>query len=256
MTESPLWPRPHIPRISWLLGLLLSGCVSVYQPLVSLQRPVVLDPELANFEGLKLLVRCHQSDYLDYLDAQRLCGKVRTMFANQGAGVEVDVVRRSGAGSAAVAEEPSSPAAKPDLILELKSRLVHSENSKLLWGICFISFTLVPAITEYTFSQEVAIRDPEGFLLASDELQGRFVRYFGAGTWVVNKTLDWLVRAEPDKLTGSAVNQDFSKDFYGQLSQLAFHARMRSLVLHSFENEVKAAAAPGPASPAPASPPK
>ncbi len=54
---------PHAGT-AWLIGLLLSGCVTVYEPLVSLQRPVVIDPEVGNFEGQHLLVRCIPGDYL------------------------------------------------------------------------------------------------------------------------------------------------------------------------------------------------
>ena len=100
-----------------------------------------------------------------------------------------------------------------------------------------MSFTLVPTIAEFTFAQEVTIRDGAGFVLASDSLQGRFVRYFGLGVWAVNSALDFLVRSDEEKLTGDAAQQEFTRDFYRQLSQLAFDAHMRSLVLRGFEPE-------------------
>jgi hypothetical protein len=43
------------------------------------------------------------------------------------------------------------------------------------------------------------------------------------------------VRPSEEELTGEAPARDFSRDFYAQLSQLAFNARVRSDVLRSFE---------------------
>ncbi|MDY7226590.1 hypothetical protein [Hyalangium rubrum] len=218
----------------WLLAVLSSGCVTVYQPLVSLQRPVVVDPRVANFEGQRMLVRCIPGDYLQPDDAEQLCRNVRSLFANQGAEVEVEVPR------AGRSTRDDQGGKKPDLIIDLKARLVHEENSALLWALSGLTLTLVPAITESTFSQEITIRDSSGFLLASDTLQGRFVRYCGVGLWAVNGTLDLLVRSDEEDLTGDAPKKDFSKDFHGQLSQLAFNARMRSWVMRGFEEPPRA----------------
>src|SRR5689334_13680851 len=84
------WLRASVP---WLLAVLSSGCVTVYQPLVSLQRPVAVDPQLANFEGQRVLVRCIPGDYLQPNDAAQLCRNVRSLFTKQGAQVEVEVPR-------------------------------------------------------------------------------------------------------------------------------------------------------------------
>jgi hypothetical protein len=214
--------------------MLSSGCVTVYQPLVSLQRPVVVDPQLANFEGQRMLVRCIPGDYLQPDDARQLCRNVRSLFTKQGAQVEVEVPR---AGRSAREEQGG---AKPDLIIDLKARLVHEESSALLWTLSGLTLTLVPAITEATFAQEVIIRDSSGFLLASDVLQGRFVRYTGVGLWAVNSVLDLFVRSDAEQLTGNAPKKDFSRDFHGQLSQLAFNARMRSWVMRGFEEPPRA----------------
>lgn len=220
------WLRACVPC---LLALLASGCVTVYQPLVSLQRPVVVDPQVANFEGQRLLIRCIPGDYLAPSDADQLCRNARSLFTKQGAQVEVEVPR------AGLSGREEQEGAKPDLIIEMKARLVHEENSGLLWTLSTLTFTLVPAITDFTFAQDVVIRDSSGFLLASDTFQGRFVRYTGVGIWAVNKSLDLLVRSDEDELTGDAQKKDFSRDFHGQLSQLAFNARMRSLVMRGFE---------------------
>ena len=216
--------------VSCLLAVLSSGCVTVYQPLISLQRPVAVDPQLPNFEGQRMLVRCIPSDYLEPADADQLCRNVRSLFTKQGAQVEVEVPRAG----LAVRDEQEGP--KADLIIDLRARLVHEENSALLAVLSGLTLTLVPAITESTFAQEITIRDSSGFQLASDTLQGRFVLYRGIGIWAVNSALDLLVRSEEEELTGDAPKKDFSRDFHRQLSQLAFNARMRSWVMRGFED--------------------
>lgn len=218
-----------LPRmLSTLLALLASGCVTVYQPLVSLQRPVVVDPRIANFEGQRILVRCIPGDYLQPNDAMQLCRNVRSLFTNQGAQVEAEVPRPGSAG-----DEGGGP--KADLIIDLKARLVHEESSALMGVASVLTLTLVPTISEFTFAQEVTIRDSSGFQLASDTLQGRFVRYNGIGIWAVNGALDLFVRSDEEDLTGDAAKKDFSRDFHRQLSQLTFNAHMRSVVMRGFE---------------------
>ncbi|QRK05720.1 hypothetical protein JQX13_37070 [Archangium violaceum] len=216
----------------WLLAVILSGCVTtVYQPLVSLQRPVIIDPQVANFEGQRFLLRCIPGDYLKLDEAQQLCQHLRTLFTTQGAQVDVQVQQGGMVGGDEEGE------ARPDLIIDLRARLLHEDNSTLLWILSGLTLTLVPAITESSFSQDVTIRDSSGFLLASDNLQGRFVRYSGFSVWAVNGVLDLLVRSEAEKLGGDRASRDFSRDFYGQLSQLAFNAHMRSVVMRGFEPE-------------------
>jgi len=211
-----------------VLAFCATGCVTVYQPLVSLQRPAVINPDHNNFEGLKLLLKCLPTDYTDSGDSEILCQNLRTLFDNQGAQVELEVPDSD-------VPKPDEEAAKPDLIVELTSRQLHSENSALQWALCYASFTLIPAVTEATFAQDVILRDTDGFLLGQDSLQGRFVRYFGLGYWAINGLMDLIVRDKSEQLTGSAQKEEFSRDFYGQLSQLVFHARMKQLVLRNFD---------------------
>jgi hypothetical protein len=134
-------------------------------------------------------------------------------------------------------EEGEKP---PDLIIDLSPRLLHQDDVPILWLLSYLTFTLVPAITEFTFAQDVAIRDGEGSLLVADSLQGRFIQYFGAGIWAVNTALDMAVRKEGEKINDDVTRKDFSRDLYGQLSQLAFNARMRAQVLRGFPGTVKA----------------
>ena len=93
--------------------------------------------------------------------------------------------------------------------MELSSRMLHSENSTILWILCWASATLIPAVTESTFSQEVVLRDADGFLLGSDSLQARMVRYFGLGYWGINGLMDLVVRDKDEQLTGGAAKTDF-----------------------------------------------
>lgn len=215
---------------SVLIAALGSGCVTLYQPLLSLQQPAVVDTRVANFEGLRLLVRCKPGDHLDAGDAQRLCSHVATLFRNQGAEVDTDVPRD---GRPAVGDED---ARRPDLVVELGARLLHKENSTLLAVLCGWTLTLVPAYAEQTFAQDIAIYDAAGFLLARDSVQARLIDYFGIGIAGVNWVLDLLVRADGDKITGNAASRDLTRDLDGRLSQLVFNARVRSVVLKGFEN--------------------
>ncbi len=211
-----------------LLGCALSGsaCITVYQPLTGLQRPIAVDPQLANFEGLRLRLSCAKNDFVSKSQADTLCRKVTTLFANQGASVETeDDLPLLEEGEAA----PPGPAY--DLYVELTARQLHEEGNTLNWVLCFATGTIVPAVSEYTFAQDITVRDAEGAVLASDTLTARFVRYFGGGIWWVNTMLDWFVREDEDELSDEALERDFSKDFYGQLSQLVFNARIRHAVL-------------------------
>jgi hypothetical protein len=217
------------PRHVFLLAALAvvaPACVTIYQPLVSLQRPVAVNPQLTNFTGLSMRVRCNVSDMLNKPDAERLCQRVSQLFEVQGAKVSV----------AEEVEGEDDKAAPPDLFLELSARKLNYENSTLLWMLNFLTLTVFPAITEYTMAQDVVVRDAQGFLLAQETYQARFIRYFGVGFWFVNWTLDRTVRESNEELAGSAKNgQEFSRDMYGQLSQLVFNARSRLVLMRQNE---------------------
>ena len=94
---------------------------------------------------------------------------------------------------------------------------------------------LVPAQSEYAFAQDVTIKDSTGFLLASDRLEGRFIRHFCACYGAINFALDRLVREPAERLSGGAVEEDFSRDYYNQLSQMVFNARSRLDVMREGE---------------------
>ncbi len=215
-----------------VLGLLATGCVQTYQPMSGLHRPIVVDPRASNLVGMEVIVHCVPGDKLGPQDASRLCRNVGALFANQGAQVRTfseATLRTDDALDSLSDSEASSDGA--DLIVELRSRRVHESDDPLLWLLCYSTFTLVPAVTEFTFAQDVTIRDGEGFLLVTDTLQGRLIRRFGVSVWAGNKLLDWLWREEGEQLTKEAANRDLSEDMYGQLSQLVFNAKMQQQVL-------------------------
>lgn len=221
-----------LPAIA--VAIFANGCVTVYQPLTSLQKPTALKVSESNFAGQRMLIRCLPGEgaYHKAADAQQLCRKISSLFANQGAQVDIAVPQRGGA---AIPERVNG--ARPDLVVDLQTRLLHEENPAFMWAACVMSCSLIPGYTESSFALDISIRDADGFELASDSLQGRFVEYTGAGIWAVNRTLDLTVRDESEHLTGNAANRDFSKDLYRQLNQLAFNARVRAAVLRSFEPE-------------------
>ena len=198
----------------------------VYEPLSGLHRPIVIDTGLANFQDLRLAIYCPPGDLLNPSEAASLCRNVGTLFENQGASVTTAILDYR-----LLAEDPvegtDDPAPTTDLILELRARELHQSNNPVSWLLCLWTFTLVPAVSESTFAQEVVIRDGSGALISSDTLQGRIVRRFGVGTWGVNKVLDLGWREPEDELTGDAAKRDLSQDLYQQLSQLVFNAKMR-----------------------------
>ena len=214
--------------VSLLLLLIGCGCVTVYQPMSSLQKPTAVQRSESTFKGQRMLIRCYSGDYLNRADAQRLCTKVASLFANQGAEVEALVPYAEG-GLSEVAGKPA------DLIVELRSTLQHMENPGFMWVACALTCSLIPGYTEYSFTQDISIRDSEGFELASDSLRAKFTMYTGAAIWTVNRILDLLVRETEDEITGGAAERDFSKDFYRQLNQLAYNAKVRAEVLSSYQ---------------------
>lgn len=210
--------------------LLLSGCVHVYQPMVGLQQPVVVDYNAPNLEGVKVTVRCYPGDALNMQEASALCLKVGVLFENQGADVTIGLdarVRDSGE-QVELAEDAAPPT---ELIVELRSRELAKANDPLRWAACIATYSIVPAITETAFAQDVTIRDGSGFLLAQETLQGRIVRYVGIGAWAGNQVLNYTLRAEEDRVLQDTANRDLSHDLYRQLSQLVYNAKVQAELL-------------------------
>jgi hypothetical protein len=223
--------KARIPR-SFRLGISLlaaaGGCVvHTYQPLSGLHRPVVVDPTAPNFRGVHVAIACIPGELLDLSKASALCRKVGTSFENQGATVTTSV------GGPEELDEDDGPLPPIDLRVELRARQVHQASHPLSWAATLVTFSLVPAISEFTFEQDVVVRDGAGFLLATDTLRGRVVHWYGFGSWASNQLLDLTVREEADEVVGDGADRDLSTDLYRQLSQTVFNAKLQADVLRA-----------------------
>lgn len=219
-------------RLALVLCLaLFSGCVHTYQPMSGLRRPVVVDPARANFADLELSVRCHRDGVLTRGEASSLCQKIAMLFETQGA--KVAVLDQTGSFDETLGEPEPEGEARPrtDLTLELHARQIHKSVHPLSWVISIATFTILPAIDDETFAQDIEIRDGDGFLLVTDTLQGRLVHRYGAGPWAGNQIADWLWRKEGEKVLGDIAKEELSTDLYRQLSQLVFNAKLQHEVL-------------------------
>lgn len=211
-----------------------TACVYAYHPMSGLNGPLVIDPTVRNFEGLKLGVHCPPGGDLANADRDRLCRRISTLFENQGAVVETSTDVGLAPAPDLFAEEGAPPAAPEpgsDLVLLVRSRVLHRENPTLSWIVSLATFTLVPAKEEEAFALDVTVSDNGGFLLVEDSLQGRITRRIGVGTAAVNWTVDRVVRTREERMTHQNAQQELSADLYGHLSQLVFNAQMRSGVL-------------------------
>jgi hypothetical protein len=257
---------PLAPSCALVLALASawsSSCVTIYEPGDALRKPAVIDPRLANFQGTRVFVRCKQpkrpdETILDRVipnplnnDGDALCQKVRTLFANQGADVETAVVRGD-------PSEARPTEGKPDLVIDLATRVLYDEENALLGVANCVSCTLVPTRQELRYAQTITVRDGDGALLKESEFKSRFVTFSGCGIWSVNYLLDVFFRDDQNDLIGDtpfdpdgAGRRDHSKDFYGQLSQLAFNARVRARLLQGAPLKLP----PPPASAATSTPP-
>lgn len=209
---------------------MLAGCaaarnakVTVYQPLSGLQRPVIVDVTQPNLEGLAVGLSCPRGPYLRASETNSLCSKVETLFLNQGA----EVTRLDG-----LAEEEAL-SAPPDLRVELRSRELYTNNPSLSYVISVMTLTLLPAIEDTAFALDVTVADDQGFVLARDSLQGRVLVRHGVGPWAMNALADELWRAPRERLSEDRAGEDISEDLYGQLSQIAFNAKVQRDVLRA-----------------------
>lgn len=210
------------------LGPLMGGCVHMYQPLGGLNHPVVVDPQEPNLLGTRITVVCNPTDTLKPAEATSLCEQVGTLFEIQGAVVRTQVGGgRASAGSNQVGQADADPVFPHDLTVEITGRELSRSRHPLTWALAAATFTLVPAITESVFQQEVVVRDSAGTPLASQLLTGRLTRSVGAATWAGNRLLDLLVRDAAGQVTRDAANKALSADLYGQLSQAVFNARQQ-----------------------------
>lgn len=222
--------RPGAVASVVALLALSTGCVPIYQPLRGLNTPVVIDTQVQNLAGVRLTVHCVPGGMLTPLTAQELCQKVGVVFENQGALVTAVATPGGVEGLDDSPATASSTMPATDLDLEIRTRVIHQAHNPMLWVLCVLTFTIVPASTEYTFEHDVVIRDGTGFLLAEETLQGRMVQQFGIAAWAGNGLFN-LWRLPQDEISYKAMKDDLSTDLYRQLSQAVFNAKMQWLVL-------------------------
>jgi hypothetical protein len=208
-------------------ALAASGCctVTVYEPQRGLHRPVVVDAAAQNFAGTSVALRCLTNEDLPPGDADRVCRRLCLALQMQGAECQSTVPRDADGGSLAF------DGAGADLTIEIESRLEHEDDYPALAIISSLTFTLVPAIDEQTFSQEIVVRGRDRSVLITDGFRARFVNYTGVAVWTINWLLDVFIRPDNQDMLGDEPKKDFSRDFYAQVSQLAFNARVRSDLL-------------------------
>ncbi|MBE2250719.1 MAG: hypothetical protein IAE78_14375 [Myxococcus sp.] len=225
--------------VGWAaIAIAMSGCVTVYQPLVGLQRPIAVDPQTPDtFAATRVLVRCHPAEGVE---PDVLCRNLRSSLSKQGATVTTEVVRPAARAAAAT---PSD--APPQYIIDVTSKRLHQSEDALLALLCVFSFTLVPAVTEYTFGQDVSIRDAQGFVLAQQSYQERLVESFGLGVWALNGLIDLLIRPKSEQVTGDGYKAEFTRDLHGHLAQLLYNAKVRARVMNNFAPEPVAEKASG-----------
>ena len=211
------------------MGVFASGCLSVtvYQPQKAIHRPVVVMPAETNFTALKILVRCHaDDDDLHPDDASKLCNGLAEDFRRQGA--ESESVVPSGK---SYVEPEVFDGARPDLVVEIESKIDHEYEYGAMAAASILTLTLVPSVNEQTFSQRVVVFGRDNSVLNEEVFRERFIEYNGIGVWSVNYLLDWFVRDDNNQMSGDAAAKDFTRDFYGQIRQMTFNAKVRSEVL-------------------------
>ncbi len=225
--------------LAWL-GLVvgLSGCVvRQYQPLSTLQRPVIVDPTLPNFADLDITVHCVPGELLTRSRAGVLCDKVGLLFEAQGA--NVTTIDTEGRFAERFGDAPeggeTDETPRHDLILELRARKTHSSNRLFSWAAWAASFSVFPGVWESSFAQDVVIRDGSGFLLATHTLEGRLVTRYGLGHALLVRLAD--VGRARDKRVMDSLGRELSEDMYTQLSQLMLNAKLHWSVLQAASAE-------------------
>jgi hypothetical protein len=229
-----------------------SGCITLYEPMGSLQRPTLLNPADPTFAGSRILLRCLPGEDLPPDYAEKVCRNLSQSLRNQGADTETIVPRALDEGQGRLAFDGVGA----DFTIEVGSKTEHHHDYPDMAVAAVLTLTAIPAIEEETYAQQITVRGKNQVVLASDTMRARFVTYTGCLVWSINWLLDLAVRDDDDDLTGDIGKQMFSRDFYRQVSQLAWNARVRSDVLGLTSPTVRQASPPASSSVAvPAVPP-
>lgn len=236
------------------MSVLGSGCLSVtlYEPMGALQRPTLVSAGGSSLADTRVYVRCHPDDkYLPPGDAERVCRQLSTALRRQGADTETTVPRgRDDSGPAQAFDGQGA-----DLTVDIRSRTEHRYDYPILAWPAALTCTTVPFIEEETYAQDIEVRGRSMTVLASQTLRARFVTYTGWVVWSFNQLADFFFRDDANDLSGDIGKKEFSTDFYRQISQLTFNARVRSDLLGlTTSTRALPAVLPAPRTPAAAPP--
>jgi hypothetical protein len=218
----------------------------------ALQRPTLVAAGGSSLTDTRVFVRCHPDDkYLPPGDAERVCRQLSTALRRQGAETETSVPRgRDESGPAQAFDGQGA-----DLTVDVRSRTEHAYDYPILAYPAVLTCTTIPLIEEETYAQDIEVRGRSMTVLASQTLRARFVTYTGWAVWSFNQLADFFFRDDQNDISGDIGKKEFSADFYRQISQLTFNARVRSDLLGlTTSTRALPAVPPTPAARAPATP--
>ena len=239
-------------RAFLFLGALLfclSGCAGFstyyYQPLAGLQRPIAIDIKKRNFSQLKINLNCVFSKEFSKSDSSFVCEKLQNSLVAQGAEVKI-ISDENDADKEEEKNEKSDNASKSDsdkknknnlaekladipqeYRIDVDSKEIFRDRNTWMWALAIPSFTFFPVKEEYVSRATLRIVNPKGFLLATDYLDARFIRYISIPYAGMNLLLNWLFRSPDEKVSAETLHLRLSEDFYGQLSQIILNAQKR-----------------------------
>lgn len=218
------------------LAVIGLGCGSVstyyYQPLSGFQAPLAVDIRKPNLDGLRIEVRASVSPQLEKTENEGtvLANAVQDFLRNQGAKVSEN---DSDSEKVTNSENQNSPEVSPQALemrLEVEVRRPFEQPNTWMWLPWVATFTLLPHKSEYILETEMRLSDGAGFLLSRQIYFARFVRYTSPAYRVLSVLFDFFRKPE-EKATVARLHQDFTADFYGQMTQQIYNARIRANVL-------------------------
>lgn len=206
--------------------------VTLYHPEQGLHEPTVVDLHAKNLTHTKIRVTCVANDHVTVSEARKVCRNVAKMLRHQGAETEISVPRkRQGA--------ERNRDASVDLDVEIRSQIHRAYFDNLAATLFCCTCALTPTKMEQSYIHSVRVRGRNGVTLSENRMQSRFVQYTGCGVAGLTSLLDFFFREDHEKLGGDAANRDFSADFYRQIAQQTFNAKMRSDVLGFTQNRTR-----------------
>lgn len=198
--------------------------VTLYHPEQGLHEPTVVDLHAKNLANTTIRVTCVSNEEVTVSEAQKVCRNVAKLLRHQGAETKITVPRqRQG--------KEQNQDGSVDLDVEIRSQIHRAHFDNLAATLSCCTCALTPTKMEQAYIHSVRVRGRNGVTLSENRMQSRFVQYTGCGVAGTNALLDFFFREDHEKLGGDVANRDFSADFYRQIAQQTFNAKMRSDVL-------------------------